>query len=122
MPMVDLFTKRPKCIRDDVPTEFQYDKIPAELREQVVLILNDAFGQPEYNSVLDSRAYFNGAPAYELIHKTLLCEIPLSYFQAVTRTPYHSVINFVLNTEVTDRATDPELRGLPCFDISTWGS
>jgi hypothetical protein len=42
--VIDLFSKRQKRKRGDYPDVYSYDKIPKNLRVQVVHILNDAFG------------------------------------------------------------------------------
>ena len=48
MNVVDIYSKRQKRLRGEVPDVYQYETIPIELRVQVVHILNDAFGAPDY--------------------------------------------------------------------------
>ena len=60
MKIFDLFSKRQKKLRGDVPDVYTYDKIPQPLRVQIVHIWQDSLGnaneyQDEYNGV--SRAY-----------------------------------------------------------------
>src|SRR5215813_9298835 len=47
MAITNLFSKRQKQLRKEVPDVYQYDEIPTRLRVQVVHILRDLFGYPE---------------------------------------------------------------------------
>ena len=44
MKIYNLFSKRQKRLRGDVPDVYQYETIPHELRVQVVHIWNDVWG------------------------------------------------------------------------------
>lgn len=44
MKVFDLFSKRQKRIRGEMPDVYQYETIPSELRVQIIHIINDAFG------------------------------------------------------------------------------
>jgi len=46
MAIVDLFSKRRKKIRKEVPDVYEYAKIPPPLRVQIAHILRDLFGRP----------------------------------------------------------------------------
>jgi hypothetical protein len=48
MPIVDLFSKREKQKRGEVPDVFQYDELPQVFRVQVLHILRDAYGESTY--------------------------------------------------------------------------
>lgn len=48
MAVINLFSKRQKKLRGDVPDVYVYDVLPDPLRVQVVHILHDAIGGPEY--------------------------------------------------------------------------
>ena len=126
MAVVEIYSKRQKKLLGEISDVYQYETIPAELRAQVVEILNDAFGKPYYELGL---WWFTGVTqAYEFIHKTLRREIPLSYTDGGTNIHYHPVVNFLLNTEVTEnaidviqlafQAIDPKVYGYTCLDIS----
>ena len=45
MPINDIFSKRQKRIRGEVPDVYQYETIPRELRVQAFHIMNRVFGQ-----------------------------------------------------------------------------
>lgn len=52
MPVFDLFSKRQKKLRGEVPDVYSYDYIPEPLRVQIVHILRDALGnKSEYQSI-----------------------------------------------------------------------
>ncbi|MGC1632635.1 MAG: hypothetical protein WA749_11045, partial [Gelidibacter sp.] len=71
MPIFDLFSKRQKRLRGEIPEIFTYDKIPNGFRVKVVHIIKDMFGEDIYrdnNKIQDS---------YEFIHKTLCREYGL---------------------------------------------
>ena len=44
MPIHDIFSKREKRRRGDLPDVYQYEDIPRKLRVQVIHIWNDAYG------------------------------------------------------------------------------
>ena len=46
----ELFSKRQKRIRGEVPDRYEHETIPEELRKQVIHIWNDVWGQVEYDS------------------------------------------------------------------------
>jgi hypothetical protein len=47
MAVVNLFSKRQKVLREEVPDVYEYAQIPRPLRVQIVHILRDLFGRPE---------------------------------------------------------------------------
>lgn len=47
MPIVDIFSKRQKRLRGDVPDVYTYDKIPTPLRVQAVQIMHEVLGSTE---------------------------------------------------------------------------
>jgi len=48
MAIIDLFSKRQKVLRKDVPDVYTYDQIPQSLRVQIAHILRDLFGSPTH--------------------------------------------------------------------------
>lgn len=50
MGILDLFSKRQKAERGELPDVYQYEKMPQGLKVQVVHILDDAFGHDQYFS------------------------------------------------------------------------
>ena len=63
--ITDLFSKRQKRRRGEVPDVYQYETIPEELRIQVIHIWLDAFGEIHASGA---------ASVYESIHKNLCRE------------------------------------------------
>ncbi len=101
----ELFSKRQKRIRGDVPDVYQYDNIPHELRVQIFYIWQDVWGeitclsQDQYTG---SRLAFE---AYRDIETTLCREYGVltlvegdDYFQRVR--------DFFFDTEETDKVID----------------
>jgi hypothetical protein len=70
MAIIDLFSKRQKCIRGEVPDVFTYDEIPDPLRVQFVHIWRSCLGDDkEYRN-----EYLGVSGAYKFIVKTLCRE------------------------------------------------
>ncbi len=95
MKVFDLFSKRQKRSRGEVPDVYQYETIPHELRVQVVHILRDAFG--------DSHASYK---TYESIHETLCREYGVFTLGKAHNSHFESVTNFLLQTGETEKAID----------------
>ncbi len=95
MKVFDLFSKRQKQSRGEVPDVYQYETIPHELRVQVVHILQDGFG--------DSHASFQ---AYEVIHNILCREYGVFTLGKAHNSHFESVTNFLLQTDETEKAID----------------
>ncbi len=70
MRIISLFSNRQKSLRGDVPDVFVYDKMPPELRVQIVHILRDYLGNEE--EIHHSGKMVGGA--YEFIVNTLCRE------------------------------------------------
>ena len=100
MKVFELYSKRQKKIRGEVPEVYQYDTIPIELRTQVVHILNDVF-------VEDSRAFndpVNGI--YKSMHNQLCREYGLLRLIERYGDDRESVLDFLLNTKETEKVID----------------
>lgn len=102
MAIIELFSKRQKRLRGEVPDIFTYDNIPESLRVQIVLIIRDVIGEDEYSSD-------NGADqAYEFIHQTICREYGV--FQ-LGSPRYDSgdkeqLLNYFLQTNKVEEAID----------------
>ena len=70
MSIFDLFSKRQKTLRGDVPDVYSYDAIPQPLKVQIVHIWNDTLGDEKqyYNSSLEAQG------CYKFIVETLCRE------------------------------------------------
>lgn len=99
MSIIDLYSKRQRRIRGEVPDVTQYDDLPQALRVQIVHIWKDAFG--------DHTAYENGARnAYQFIHDALCCEYGMFKLQKYADDHFEGVGNFFLKTEDVEEAID----------------
>lgn len=99
MGVLDLFSKRQRRARGEVPDVYVYDKLPQELRVQIVHIVQDAFGQDQYGSE-------NAAKAYEFVKQSLCREYGLFELIDYPKSDAHSVFNFFLQEKSTERALD----------------
>jgi hypothetical protein len=100
MPIANLFSKRQKQLRGEVPDVFQYKEFPEAFRVQVVHILRDALGEPDqYNKVMET---------FQTIHDILAREYGEFYLsEEVRRRDYQTaVFNFFLNCYDYERVLD----------------
>ncbi|MDN3688671.1 abortive infection family protein [Cyclobacterium jeungdonense] len=101
MPIFNLFSKRQKILRGDVPDTLSHDKISEPLRIRIIHIIRDAFGPTNgSNDLLSSDIYFE-------IKDTLCREYGL-FFLPVDKTNSieEHVLNFLLTTPETEKALD----------------
>jgi hypothetical protein len=99
MGVFDLFSKRQRRARGEVPDVYVYDKLPHELRVQIVHIVQDAFGEDNYGTR-------NAAEAYQFVKQALCREYGLFELIERPKSDAHSVFNFFLQEESTERALD----------------
>jgi hypothetical protein len=107
MGIFDLFSKRQKKLRGEVPDVYAYDKIPHPLRVQIVHIWKDTLGNfDEYNEQYNTNAF----EAYKLVIETLCREYGLFKLPGAKdygdRNYFSELINFVLQEEDTERVLD----------------
>lgn len=99
MALFDLFSKRQRRLRGDVPDVYTYNALPDQLRVQIVHIIRDAFGE-DYE-------YFDDAEqAYRFVHDALCREYGV--FNLFKRANSHAdaLINFFLAEQSVERALD----------------
>jgi hypothetical protein len=99
MGVFDLFSKRQRKARGEVPDVYVYDKLPRELRVQIVHIIQDAFGTDNYRTD-------NAEKAYEFVKATLCREYGLFELIERPKSDQHSVFSFFLQEESIERALD----------------
>lgn len=97
MPVFDIFSKRQKRQRGEVPDVYQYETIPQELRVQVVHILRNAFGY------LDSYGTRN---ACETIHQALCREYGIFSLVEFYDSDFEAIVKFLLQEADTEQAID----------------
>lgn len=99
MGVFNLFSKRQRRARGEMPDVYVYDKLPRELRVQIVHIIQDAFGTDNYGT-------HNAENAYEFVKEALCREYGLFELIERPKSDQHSVFNFFLQEESTERALD----------------
>lgn len=104
MAIFDLFSKRQKRLRGEVPDIFTYDSIPNPLRVQIVHIIRDVIGTNN-SSYSGNRV----AKVYEFIHQTICREYGV--FQLGKSSRYNesheeNLLNYFLQTKEVDEAID----------------
>ena len=106
MPIYDIFSKRQKRLRGEIPDVYKYDTIPRELREQVIHIWREAFGEPEPAAMGGLYYPDDTAAAYEFIHKTLSYHYGEPTLGTARDSDFKAVHSFFLQTEETEKAID----------------
>lgn len=91
MALLDLFSKRQKRSKGEVPDVFAYGVLPDALRVQIVHILTDALGEDNY------RGSNHAKDLYKALHDMLAREYGL-FNLGDTRDPRTDLVNFFLET------------------------
>lgn len=101
MAVFDLFSKRQKRLRGEVPDVYQYDDIPSPLRVQIAHIMNDALGNHRSEQRLK---------CFQFIHNTLCREygkLALSDEASYRGIEYiEDVIKFMLQNNDVEQVID----------------
>lgn len=100
MAIFDLFSKKQKRLRGEVPDIYTYDKIPLNLRVQIVHIIRDAIGENTFRGTNEPKK------AYEFIHDTLCREYGRFFLGKSNDSHKEQVENFLLQTQITDEVID----------------
>lgn len=106
MAVVDIFSKKQKRLRGEVPDVYQYDDLPDELRVQVIRILEDALGKPSKGAFGQFAYPDGGEEAYAFLHETLCREYGVFVLHQQAKSHYEAVTYFFLQTEKTEEAID----------------
>jgi len=95
----DLFSKRQKRARGEVPDVYVYDDLPQPLRVQIVHIIRDAFGEDGFGTS-------HACDAYKFVKQTLCREYGVFELVKHPQSDQLSVFNFFLQEESVERALD----------------
>lgn len=116
MKVVDIYSKRQKRLRGEVPDVYQYENIPKELRVQIIQIWENAFEKPEHHAY--GTVYFpeNTAKAYEFIHTTLLHEYGCFTLVEEFDSDFDALSKFLLETQETEKVIDVIELSFTCID------
>lgn len=99
MAIFDLFSKRQKKLRGEVPDVYVYDSVPAALRVQIVHILRDVCGSDSFNASYAS-------DVYEAINGVLCREYGLFQLVQYAQSEQEAVEKFFLAQQDTERVLD----------------
>jgi hypothetical protein len=100
MAIFELYSKRQKRLRGEVPEVFSYDIIPNDLRVKIVHIISDVIGEDGYSRQ-------DATLVYKFVHNTLCREYGLFELTNTYNESFKGqVLNFFLQTEETDKAID----------------
>lgn len=129
MAIFDLFSKRQKRLRGEVPDIFTYDDLPQELRVQIIHIWRDAIGEDYRNSRWKEYTQYemeraDSSAMYHLIHESLCREYgKFSLVKYPSDSYENDIATYFLETnssddlldivEITFRVIDILLRGRP---------
>ena len=100
MKIFDIFSKREKRRRGEVPEVYQYETIPEGLRNQVIYIWRDVFGEPTYH--ITGVSY---PKAYQFIHDALCREHGMPTLRK-KNSYLNAICDFFRETEDTKKAID----------------
>lgn len=119
MGIYDLFSKRQKKLRGEVPDVYTYDTIPQPLRVQIVHIWTDTLG----NSSEYTRGPRNVESTYRFIVDTLCREYGVFILTKETdirnRNYLSELANFVLQIQDTEKVLDAIELSFRVIDIET---
>lgn len=101
MSVFNLFSKRQKRARGEVPNVYTYDNIPATLRVQIVHIWRESLGNSR-----DLSSNGRVVDAYRFIVKTLRREYGLFALSSHTENRIEELVTFFLAEQDTERVID----------------
>ena len=102
MKIFDIFSQREKRRRGELPDAYQHKAIPEALRNQVILIWEDVFGQPIHESI----GGLSYPPAYEFIHDVLCREHGKRTLLERNDYYFDGVCNYFLDIDDTEKVID----------------
>ena len=101
MPILDLFSKKQKQLRGEVPDVYQYKELPKAFRVQVVHILLDALGDPNKYNIPTEKVF-------EILHNALSREYGVFHLSEEARRGEYqvAVFNFFLQNNDIEKTLD----------------
>lgn len=123
MAIFNLFSKRQKRLRGDVPDVYLYDKIPKPLRVQIVQILREVLGdEKDYKSaVYGTYDYPRVRGAYKFINQTLCREYGVFSLADYPNREcvVKDIFEFFLNEQDCDKVLDVIELSFKAIDVLT---
>ncbi len=103
MGIIDIFSKRQKRLRGEVPDVYSYDTITNPLRVQMIHIIIETIGRPAYDGYSSSRI----EGSYGFLHKSLCKEYGVfSLTNELDSTDFSHFLDFILQTKETEKVLD----------------
>ncbi len=99
MGVFDLFSKRQKKLRGDIPDVYQYEDINNNFRVQVIHIVKDTFGKDVYSQNYSTNAFAK-------IHKILCKEYGVFTLKQHEDYDFNAIYDFFLSTKDYEKALD----------------
>ena len=100
MAIFNLYSKRLKKLKGEVPDVYKYDIIPQTLRVQIVHIIRDVIGKDQY-------PIYDNPRAYEFVQNTLCREYGIfKLVEGYNNTNEEQVLNFLLQAKDTVQVID----------------
>jgi hypothetical protein len=112
MPIFDLFSKRQKRLRGEVPDVYVYDEIPQHFRVQIIHIIKDVVGKDNYG-------YEWASNSYKFIHETLCREYGVFQLKEYANSDYEAIYDYFLKCDDHERVIDIIEVSFKCIDIYT---
>jgi hypothetical protein len=104
MKIYEIFSKRQKQIRGEVPDVYEYEIIPYELRVQIVHIWKDVLRTATSGTY--GTTYDHAHRAYSTFHNVLCREYGMFRLGNASEYIYQSVHNFFIRVKETEKALD----------------
>jgi len=98
MGIIELFSKRQKKIRGEVPDVYVYEEMPQSLRIQIIHIIRDTIGKDKY----ENRA----RRAYQFIHKALCKEYGVFTLKEYAQSDDEAILDYFLNCDDYEKCLD----------------
>lgn len=99
MAIFDIFSKRQKRLRGEVPDVYQYTDLPHSFRVQVIHIVRETIGE-------DYGPGYDAGGIYEGIHKALCREYGVFSLKKHAQNNYEAIFDFFLNEKSHERCID----------------
>lgn len=99
MGIFDLFSKRQKKLRGDIPDVYQYEDINNNFRVQVVHIIKETFGKDTYPHNYSSNAFAK-------IHQILCKEYGVFTLKKYEKYDFNAIYDFFLSTKDYEKSLD----------------
>ena len=106
MAVFDLYSKRQKRARGEMPDVYVYDNLPGKLRVQIVQIISDAFGEDVFDEVSLCYESCLAKELYDFAVDVLRREFGVFELVQGVKSSKDSLFKFFLGEEDVDRALD----------------